>query len=171
MKKFLTIAAILLMNFVLVACGENALTSTVSGTSMYPAIGDGDTIKVSRTKNVKRSDIIMYEHDFGNGFAHGVARVIGIAGDKIEFVFHEDFQHYEIYLNDELLLEDYISEPTKNSGTALVYNVGANEIFVMGDNRSVNTSDTNKPFSTDSRTFGNVSANKIVGVVVEIIKS
>lgn len=84
-----------------------------------------------------------------------IKRVIGIAGDKIEI------KDGKVYLNDELLQEDYLDEGViTDMGTYGLFSevvVPEGYVFVMGDNRG---------HSTDSRCFGCIPVSKIEGKVL-----
>lgn len=82
-----------------------------------------------------------------------IKRVIGLPGETITI---EDNQVYvdgtpisEPYLEDDIVMPD-----------AGPFEVGEDEVFVMGDNR---------PFSFDSRRFGNVAFDSLVGRAFVII--
>lgn len=82
-----------------------------------------------------------------------IKRVIGLPGDTItisENQVHVDgVALTEPYLDDEVLMPD-----------AGPFTVGADEVFVMGDNRE---------FSFDSRRFGNIDYDDLVGRAFVII--
>jgi|LSQX01.2.fsa_nt_gb signal peptidase I len=77
-----------------------------------------------------------------------IKRVIGKAGDKIEF------KDGHLYRNDVLIVEDYLKEGMRESLSAIT--VPEDHVFVMGDNRNV---------SLDSRHVGPLPARNIVGKV------
>lgn len=83
-----------------------------------------------------------------------IKRVIGVAGDHIEI------KDDKVYLNGELLQEDYLDKDTPtNMGTYGLFSdivVPEGYVFVMGDNRE---------HSTDSRCFGCIPVSKIEGKV------
>lgn len=83
-----------------------------------------------------------------------IKRVIGVAGDHIEI------KDDKVYLNGELLQENYLDEDTPtNMGTYGLFSdvvVPEGYVFVMGDNRE---------HSTDSRCFGCIPVSKIEGKV------
>ena len=104
-----------------------------------------------------RGDIIVFRSELPNEDAGGkkllIKRVIGVEGDVISF---EDDQ---VYRNGELLQEDYIydEEPSyRDYPNGMTFVVEEDEIFAMGDHRSV---------SCDSRSesVGMVSEKSVVG--------
>ena len=94
----------------------------------------------------QRGDVIVfrYPRDPDRDF---IKRVIGIPGDRIRV---EDGL---VYVNDVLIEEDYISDPSGRSleGEEIV---PEKSYFVMGDNR---------PNSSDSRSWGFVPEENIIG--------
>lgn len=87
-----------------------------------------------------------------------IKRVIGLAGDTIRF----DFENGDVYLNDELLEEDYVATPTNvpwDSVSGQEYVIPDGYVYVMGDNRNG---------STDSRDLrvGLVDTDFIMGKAI-----
>lgn len=77
-----------------------------------------------------------------------VKRVIGLPGDKIEI------KDGQVYRNGEALHEPYIKEQME-IGPNQVWEIPAEHIFVMGDNRN---------HSNDSRNIGPVPQDHIMGI-------
>lgn len=105
----------------------------VDGRSMFPTLNDGDRVAVaSAAIDFKRGDIVVINQPWERGVPI-IKRVIGVEGD----VVYIDFESHSVFVNNQMLNEPYIAEPT-----ALKYDidfpvtVGENEIFVMGDNRN-----------------------------------
>lgn len=81
-----------------------------------------------------------------------IKRVIAIEGD------HVKIQDNKVYVNGELLEEDYLSSDVLTiSNTFNDFIVPEGYIFAMGDNRTK---------STDCRDFGCIPVNKVEGIVV-----
>ncbi len=85
-----------------------------------------------------RGDIIVFRSELPNEDSDGtkllIKRVIGVEGDEISF---EDDQ---VYRNGKLLKEDYIYDEDpifRNYPNGQSFTVGEDEIFAMGDHRSV----------------------------------
>ncbi|WP_265456046.1 signal peptidase I [Enterococcus sp. HY326] len=158
-KELLLISAGTLLVFVLI--GSFFITITrVNGFSMIPTLRDGDTVIVHKTTSVRRMDLVVIQR----GNTQQVRRVIGLPGEDIAYV--DD----ELYVNDSIISEpfiiDEINESLANGGNyttnfRLVEITGENRIpdncyLVLGDNRS---------FASDSRQYGLIDTEQILGVV------
>lgn len=138
---------------------------TVDGRSMNNTLQDQDrVISFNLFYTPHRGDIVVVQADRLRQSTSGlygepiIKRVIAVAGDTVRF----DFEKGEVYLNGELLDEDYIAEKTvtaENCESGRDYTVPDGYVFVMGDNRNN---------STDSRDMrvGMVDADLIMGKAV-----
>ena len=101
--------------------------------SMLPTIQEQDRVLVNkfiyRFQMPKRFEIIVFEPPPETGHHEDfIKRVIGLPGETVEV------KDGEVYINGEVLVEDYIQEePNYNFGPVVV---PANSLFVMGDNRN-----------------------------------
>lgn len=130
-------------------------TTRVKGDSMNPTLKENDrmiSIKASLYfTNPSRGDVIVFKIPNAENRTY-IKRVIGIEGDKIT-IFGGN-----VFLNDELLIEDYIEEgiytdtEDKNS-----WIVPKDELFVLGDNRG-------PAASYDSRSFGTIPLDSVKGI-------
>ena len=123
---------------------------TVEGISMQPTYQTGDDLLVCRIKTPQRGDILTFHH----GKDDLIKRVVGAPGDTIMF------KGSSVYLNGVEIEESYIMEKSFNVGNleeGVEYEVKEGEYFVMGDNRN---------HSLDSRYFGVVKKEDIIGVKV-----
>jgi signal peptidase I len=128
--------------------------SLVDGRSMAPTFQDGDRIIVSRLnfmfEEPTRGDIIVFNSmRASEPTTMLIKRLIGLPGDTIKIAENQ------VYVNGAPLDEPYINEPCQCGD--LERTLGANEYFVLGDNRN---------HSTDSRSFGVVTQDHIVGKVL-----
>lgn len=126
-------------------------TYIITNKSMEPTFYEGDEILLIKKNfvlnKIKNFDIIVFRRD-GNNL---VKRVIGKEGDRIEII------DGELYLNNSLVkYEHYIFFGNTNYS---VYTVGRNQYFVLGDNI---------PVSEDSREFGLINEDDIIGQVILI---
>ncbi|MBU0636801.1 MAG: signal peptidase I [Patescibacteria group bacterium] len=133
----------------------------VKGASMEPNFYDHDYLIVDeisfRFNQPKRGDIVVFKYP-RNQQEYFIKRLIGLPNEKIQI------KDGEVYIfNQENLLGKKIEEVYLNSN-AKTYNLNnetvslANdEYYVLGDNRN---------FSKDSRSFGAVKKNLIVGRVL-----
>lgn len=142
-------------------------TIYVKGSSMEPNFYHGDFLFINKLSTSVGSpdygDIVICRlHDEDNGDENIIKRVIGLPGDEIDLVWNGDSEdvEYFLYINDELIEEDFLSEPMMNRGTTdYPYLVPENSYFVMGDNRNA---------SSDSRreSIGAIPKEDLIGKVV-----
>lgn len=143
------LVAILIVEFV----GQR---TKVDGRSMEPTLQDGDQLivdKISyRFRDPERFDIIIFPyHGDGSKKTYYIKRIIGLPGETIQIV------DGKIYINGEVLEENYGKEVMEGSGRASQPIVlGDDEYFVLGDNRNN---------SKDSRveSVGNIKRSDIIG--------
>lgn len=134
----------------------------VSGQSMEPTFLSGQyvlTDKVSyQTGQPQRGDVVVFHAPEAAGCPRGtncdfIKRVIGLPGDTIAVVDNK------IVVNGQVLPEPYLAPDIKTeageftAGERDIY-LSENEYFMVGDNR---------PFSSDSRVWGPVGKENIVG--------
>ena len=128
----------------------------VLGNSMHPTLHEKDRLFATKVSlyfsGPDRGEIIVLEAPDDQNKDY-IKRVIGIEGDKIQI------KNGKVYLNDELLEEDYIED----DAYTMVYNnidtwiVPEGEVFVLGDNRYEGA-------SKDSRYFGSISLDLVKGI-------
>ncbi len=135
-----------------------AQRTVVDGESMMNTLSDGDNLiveKISyRFSNPDRFDIVVF-YPFGKEEnEYYIKRVIGLPGE------HVSIHDSSIYIDGELLEENYGMDPIRYAGTASNgIMLGEDEYFLIGDNRLE---------SYDSRypEIGPVSKDKIAGRAV-----
>lgn len=130
----------------------------VTGVSMQPTLHNAQHCFLNRWvyhfRDPHRGDIVVLKDPTDNSLA--VKRVVAVEGDSIELKGRGD-----IYLNGQKLNEPYLNAgmPTF-PGTQFrqqVLKCGKHQFIVMGDNR-LN--------SADSRTYGPVPRQNILGLII-----
>lgn len=123
--------------------------------SMVPALQENDRVLVNkmsyRLGDVSRGDIVVFEAPPGtdDGIKDLVKRVIGLPGETVEG------RDGTVYVDGRPLDEGYLPEGTV-TGAFAPETVPPDQYWVMGDNR---------PASRDSRYFGFVPEDDLVGRV------
>ena len=127
----------------------------VEGVSMQPGLQSDQYVLVNKMAYLfhapERGDVIVFHFplDTSKDF---IKRVIGLPGDTISYT------STTVQVNGVVLNEPYISEKANPLGKN-PFVVPPNEYFVMGDNR---------PASDDSRDWGYVPKDYIVGKAVMV---
>tara|TARA_B100000700_G_scaffold331758_1_gene468088 strand:+ start:19379 stop:19939 length:561 start_codon:yes stop_codon:yes gene_type:complete len=160
MKKWLaintkTIAAIssvfIALRFLLRLVNFKYLRIEVDGLSMAPALHPSDFLVVEKSNNSnphQSGSIVAMQDSKGNIL---IKRIIGIPGESIQV-------GNNILINGHILNEPYAWGENNNTRYRGVNRLEQDEYFLVGDNRSAS-----KP---DSRDFGPVRAERIIGTVI-----
>ena len=126
----------------------------VDGSSMSPALEDGDVLIVDklsyRFREPERFDIVVFRYLYKEN-SYYIKRIIGLPGETVQI------KDGQIYIDGKQLEEDFGNALMTNPGRAnQPITLGSDEYFVLGDNRNV---------SSDSRdpSVANVAAEQIVG--------
>ena len=125
----------------------------MSGSSQVPTLVNGEYFMVNKLdRNYQKGDIVVFRNpqDDSQDF---VKRVIAIPGDTIKIASGE------AYINNTLLEETYLKEQKKTQARGLLAEnqpilVTEGEYILLGDNRE---------FSLDSRDYGFINKDKIIG--------
>ncbi|MDW7659199.1 MAG: signal peptidase I [Bacillota bacterium] len=155
--KYILIAVLIGLLLVIFVVQRNS----VIGNSMVPTLHHDDQLLVEKVSKwfggINYGDIVtisssdLPQHDDGPNI---IKRVVGMPGDTIEI------REEGVYRNEQHLDEPYLQEGTVTRVRSLQYEkvtLGEHEYFVMGDNRDV---------SLDSRIFGPVPLESIIGEVL-----
>jgi signal peptidase I len=111
------------------------------------------------------NDVIVINYEPRNELL--VKRIIGVEGDKVKI----NFSTWEIWVNDKYLEQPYLDmNPDKgiipmkqgnlvdvDENNCIEFTVEEGKVFVLGDNRNG---------SSDSRVFGQLDADEIMGKVI-----
>lgn len=127
----------------------------VSGASMENTLHDKNHLILEKVsyhfEDPERFDIIVFTPYENNDRLYYIKRIIGLPGETVQII------DSNIYINGELLEEDYGKDPIVDGGIAKEpITLGEDEYFVLGDNRNN---------SKDSRyaDVGNVKRDSIMG--------
>jgi signal peptidase I len=128
----------------------NALTGRfrIEGPSMKPTLHEGQYLIISKLvyklHPPQRGDIIVFHHP-QDPARDLIKRIIGLPGEEVEI------RDSRVYVNGVRLEEPYV---TNWGGRSSHQELGPDEYFVLGDNR---------PNSDDSRSWGGLAREMIVG--------
>ncbi|MGM9900549.1 MAG: signal peptidase I [Latilactobacillus sakei] len=133
--------------------------ATVAGNSMQPTLKSGDQLLLKKFGQVHRFEIVVFR--LANGTTY-VKRVIGLPGEHIAY------QEGQLYVNDRPVVEPFLKQSQQKTVLTSDFDlktltdhdrIPANQYFVLGDNRRI---------SKDSRTFGTIERETIIGRAVGI---
>jgi signal peptidase I len=145
----LIIAAVLLLP------RSNDRLMEIDGSSMEPTILAGDIVRVDSDAydraEPQRGDLVLY--DFTQSGDLFVKRLIGLPGDTITI------ENDAVHIDGEMLQEPYLADGMITIPATGRWVVADGEYFVMGDNRTD---------SADSRSFGAIPRDWIIGKVISI---
>jgi signal peptidase I len=122
--------------------------------SMYPTLDKGDRVLVNKLSyhlhDIHHGDVVVFERPPGapeDGIKDLIKRVVGLPGDTVEA------RDGALYVNGKRQTEPYVDtgDQTVNLNRQRVPD---HMLFVMGDNRDN---------STDSRAFGPIDEDLVVG--------
>ncbi|MDP3052705.1 MAG: signal peptidase I [bacterium] len=128
----------------------------VSGASMEPTFSNGNYILVDeisyRFREPQRGEVIVFKPPVGGSYF--IKRIIGLPNEKVKI------QDGEVTIFDTnggkiLLKESYVPANIKTFGDLEVV-LKPDQYFVLGDNRN---------YSFDSRAWGFLAKDKIIGLV------
>jgi signal peptidase I len=135
---------------VLLFLGINAISARirVDGSSMEPSLHSGEFVIVNRLAykfgEPEHGDVVVF-HFPGDPNQEYIKRIIGLPGDRIRV------QDGVVFINNQATDEPYIAANPRYQGD---WNVPADHIFVLGDNRNN---------SSDSHNFGPVPMVNMIG--------
>jgi len=175
---FATIAFATIVSFALASgCSDRGESTYVTpANSMAPTISRGDRVTVDKTsyssaKDIQRWDIVVFRYkpryqeptvsDQGERVQSFVKRVVALPGEELTYSESGvliDGKPLEIPLRLKFLGTFYSSEIPELDDIAEV-SIPADSVFLLGDNID---------HSRDSRIFGPVAFDDLVGKVIEV---
>jgi signal peptidase I len=128
----------------------------VKGSSMAPTLLDSERFLLNRVtyhfRDPQQRDIVVLRDPWDGGYA--VKRIVAGPGDSVYV------KNGHVFVNNQILHESYLPTDTQTYAgpdyTAQYWICGANQYFVLGDNRNN---------SADSRNYGVISRESILGLV------
>jgi len=129
----------------------------IQGLSMSPTLADSQTYLLNRWifhfRSPRSSEIVVIRDPVDGSLS--VKRVIGIAGDTVRV------KDGALFLNGKPLREPYLPQGTPTFPRPGIheqsFKCGDDQYFVLGDNRNL---------SLDSRVYGPISRQRILGLVI-----
>mgnify|MGYP001591395784 CR=1 FL=1 len=122
----------------------------VQGNSMVPNFQHGEYLIIDEFsyhfRKPERGEVVVFRYP-RQPSQFFIKRIIGLPGDKIEI------KNGSVRLNESAFNETYLSPSLATAPDASTI-LGVDEYFVLGDNREA---------SSDSRAWGNLKENFIVG--------
>jgi signal peptidase I len=148
---FITVGTVVLIRFFLVQ------PFLVSGDSMKPNFANGNYLLIDeityRFRSPQRGEVVVFKYP-SNAGTYFIKRIIGLPGERVQVKDGRVTVSSDAHPDGIVLTEDYLPPGTATSGGADA-TLGECEYFVLGDNRA---------FSFDSRSWGVLGCDNIVGV-------
>lgn len=144
-SKYIIVVIFVLLFFIFVMGLQQVI-----GPSMNPTLNEGDIIITNkfiyRFKSIERNDVVVISQDE----KYMIKRIVGLPGETVEY------QNNDVLINGKAYKETFTNSETEDFTIQdLGYDVIPEDMYlVLGDNREN---------SLDSRTFGLISKNQIIG--------
>ncbi len=144
-SKYIIVIIFVLLFFIFVIGLQQVI-----GPSMNPTLNEGDIIITNkfiyRFKSIERNDVVVISQDE----KYMIKRIVGLPGETVEY------QNNDVLINGKAYKETFTNSETEDFTIQdLGYDVIPEDMYlVLGDNREN---------SLDSRTFGLISKNQIIG--------
>ncbi len=166
LKRYLAGAGLALLEFIKVAVLAGITIALVryylfkpfyvKGASMEPNFYDHEYLIIDelsyRLHDPKRGDVIVFHYP-NNPKEYFLKRIIGLPGERVKISEGEATIYNDAHPEGFAMKEVYLPSDVTTEGEKIM-SLSKNQYFVMGDNR---------PNSFDSRRFGPVDQNLIVG--------
>lgn len=144
-SKYIIVIIFVLLFFIFVMGLQQVI-----GPSMNPTLNEGDIIITNkfiyRFKSIERNDVVVISQDE----KYMIKRIVCLPGETVEY------QNNDVLINGKAYKEAFTNSETEDFTIQdLGYDVIPEDMYlVLGDNREN---------SLDSRTFGLISKNQIIG--------
>ncbi len=158
LSNFLEILQVVLTSLIIVWLIRSYVIQPflVKGASMEPNFHDGNYLIVDelsyRFRSPGRGEVIVFKYP-KDPSQYFIKRIVGLPGEKVVIKNKQVTIYNNANPNGLLLDERYLPSEEVTKGDVTVQ-LNPSEYFVMGDNRL---------FSSDSRSWGTLPANLIVG--------
>lgn len=148
---------ILAGSVVFIIRGFLLIPMAVTGNSMENSLYENDQVVYEKITTIKRFDTVIFEKSDGTTY---IKRVIGLPGERISYIGNQ------LFIDGKKTKETFWDNQPKMDESLRYTNsfdtidplptgrVAKDSYFVLGDNRLI---------SNDSRSFGVVTADKIIG--------
>lgn len=146
------------LSIALIIRGFFLIPVPVEGISMQNTLTQGDFVLMEKFSDIERFDVIVFQMADGTIY---IKRVIGMPGDTVSY------RNDQLYINEEVVEETFLEENLAHDEERIpftndfefeelmgVKKLGTGSYFVLGDNRRM---------SKDSRSFGAISEENIIG--------
>lgn len=146
------------LSIALIIRGFFLIPVPVEGISMQNTLTQGDFVLMEKFSDIERFDVIVFQMADGTTY---IKRVIGMPGDTVSY------RNDQLYINEEVVEETFLEENLAHDEERIpftndfefeelmgVKKLGKGSYFVLGDNRRM---------SKDSRSFGAISEENIIG--------
>lgn len=148
MKKFLkeVVPYIIIIGVIVLIRSFIITPVRVEGSSMKKTLENGDILLLYKLGSIKRFDIVVLDEEYDDEII--IKRIIGLPGDNVEI------NNGKIYVNGEAIEDEYGYGETSDCDKI---ELDDDEYFILGDNRLI---------SKDSRYFGPIKEDEIIGKIV-----
>lgn len=130
----------------------------VKGSSMEPNFSDGEYLIIDeisyRFREPERGEVIVFKYPMDPS-QYYIKRIVGLPKEEVKITDQEIYIYNNEYPQGIKLNEPYLDLNLGTSGETTIF-LGEDEYFVLGDNRIA---------SSDSRTWGKLRENYIIGRV------
>lgn len=146
------------LSIALIVRGFFLIPVPVEGISMQNTLTQGDFVLMEKFSDIERFDVIVFQMADGTTY---IKRVIGMPGDTVSY------RNDQLYINEQVVEENFLEENLAHDEERIPYTndfefeelmgvkkLGKGSYFVLGDNRRM---------SKDSRSFGAISEENIIG--------